>query len=277
MRPAPGEPDGRKSGRPRSHHDGGAGRRQPFRDATAGHKNFAGARLINAYFTQAALEQADFSGAVLGGLQKEESAHFSYAFLSNCTFDQANLFGVHFPGATLLENVFTDVADIQQADFTNAYLPSGDFTSATLRGATFDDAFMVGCILSSADLTPAEGALTTSLTGAFLQGATWQGAKLGGADLTKAVITKDRGMINEQHYDDQGKLTQPFPMRYPASAFPALDGSTICPNGYTHADNQENGLTIDQEMARGNPPPPPPAQWKPPTQLPSAAGDPEGR
>jgi uncharacterized protein YjbI with pentapeptide repeats len=200
--------------------------------------NFAGARLINAYFTQAALEQVDFSGAVLGGLQKEESAHFSYAFLSNCTFDQANLFGVHFPGATLLENVFTDVADIQQADFTDAYLPSGDFTSATLRGATFDDAFMVGCILSSADLTPAEGALTTSLTGAFLQGATWQGAKLGGADLTKAVITKDRGMINEQHYDDQGKLTQPFPMRYPASAFPARDGSTICPNGYTHADNQ---------------------------------------
>lgn len=102
-------------------------------------------------------------------------------------------------------------------------------------------------------------------------------------------------MINEQHYDDQGKLTQPFQMRYPASAFPALDGSTICPNGYTHADNQENGLTIDQEMARGNPPPPLPTQWKPPTQLPtaqlhrqtgpqgeqrgkgSAAGDPQGR
>ena len=136
--------------------------------------NFSGARLINAYFTQAALEQADFSGAVLGGLQKEESAHFSYAFLSNCKFDQANLFGVHFPGATLLENLFTNVADIQQADFTNAYLPSGDFTSATLRGATFDDAFMVECILSSADLTPAEGALATSLTGAFLQGVTWQ-------------------------------------------------------------------------------------------------------
>ena len=42
--------------------------------------NFAGARLTNAYFTQAVLEQAGFSGAVLGGVQKDEAAHFSFAF-----------------------------------------------------------------------------------------------------------------------------------------------------------------------------------------------------
>jgi len=133
----------------------------------------------------------------------------------------------------------------QQADFSDAYLPNADFTWATLRGATFDGAFMVECILSGADLTPAEGALATSLAGTFLQGTTWNDAMLGGADLSKAVITDARGMLTEQHYDDQGKRTQPFPMRYPASAFPALDGSTICPNGYTHAENQENGLLRD--------------------------------
>jgi Pentapeptide repeats (8 copies) len=133
--------------------------------------------------------------------------------------------------------------DLRQANLTDANLAGLDLTTtASLAGANLSGTQLPGTKLPGVDLT---------------------GVILVGADLTKAVITKDRGMINEQHYDDQGKLIQPFPMRYPASAFPALDGSTICPNGHTHADNQENGPTIDQE--------------KPPTQLPSAAGDPEGR
>ena len=64
---------------------------------------FDGSRLMGASFTEAVLDRTRFTDAALGGVsQSAAAADFSYAFLSNCSFGGANLYGVLFVGATLL-------------------------------------------------------------------------------------------------------------------------------------------------------------------------------
>jgi uncharacterized protein YjbI with pentapeptide repeats len=229
---------------------------------------FDGARLLGAVFTEAVLEQASFTGSTMGGVVKTEAAVFSFAFISNCVFTGANMYGVVFAGATLLSgNALTGTTSMEQADFSNCYLPGADFTGADLKGVKFDGAFMVQCVLTSADLSPAEqGAIPASLTSACLQAASLDGTKLDGADLAGAVITDSRGQIQQQYYDENGKLTPLTPMNYPAGKFPApssFNDKTICPNGATYGTNAMNGLTIAQMMAL-QPPLEPPTRWSPP-------------
>jgi uncharacterized protein YjbI with pentapeptide repeats len=231
-----------------------------------GQANFSGARLVGTVFTHAVLDQASFRAAALGGVQLSQAANFSYAFLSNCDFTQASLYGVNFAGATLVSgNILrADAAPgLQEADFADAYLPDADFTGASLQGAKFDGAFMVSSVLSNADLSPAQqGAVSASLAGACLQGASLDGTNLAGANLANAAITDARGMISQQYYGEDGQLTTPTEMRYQTSNFPAatsFSNETICPNGNTYAANIEANLTIAQMMAATNPP----TSWAP--------------
>ena len=234
-----------------------------------GEVNFSGARLVGAVFTQAVLDQASFRAAALGGVELSQAATFSYAFLSNCDFTQASLYGVIFAGATLVSgNILQAGAapGLQEADFSNAYLPDADFNGTSLQGAKFDGAFMVSCVLTNADLSPAQqGAISAALTGACLQGATLDGTNLAGANLDNAAITDTRGTIMQQYYGEDGQLTTPTEMRYQASDFPAatsFSSQTICPNGSTYADNVAGGLSIAQMMTAPNPP----TSWAPRNQ-----------
>jgi hypothetical protein len=194
-----------------------------------------------------------------------QAADFSSAFVSNCDFAQASLYGVIFTGATLVSGNILEASapGLQEADFTNAYLPDADFTGASLQGAKFDGAFMVGCVLSDADLSPAEqGAVSASLDGTCLQGAALDGANLAGANLDNAAITDARGMIMQQYYGEDGQLTPPAEMRYQASDFPvaaSFSDETVCPNGDTYAVNVDASLTIAQMMVA----PHPPTSWAP--------------
>jgi uncharacterized protein YjbI with pentapeptide repeats len=224
---------------------------------------FSGATLTGAHFTRAVLDQVRFPAA-LGGVSLNQAADFSFAFISNCDFTGSNLYGVSFANATLLSgNVLAGATSLQQASFVNAYLPNADFTDANLQGAKFDGAFMVECVLTGADLRPTEmGAIAASLTSACLQAAALQGTKLGGAELTDAAITNMKGQINQQYYDETGKLTAMIPMRFPAGAFPSpssLSDETTCPDGFTYGTNRNSGKTMEQMMTAENPP----TQWKP--------------
>lgn len=122
---------------------------------------------------------------------------------------------------------------------------------------------MVGCVLTNADLTPAaQGTLQASLAAACLQGAILAGTKLGGASLPDAAVTDTDGQITVQYYDEDGTLTDPYPMPYTGTSYPdasSLGDTTVCPNTVTCQENQSNGLTIAQMMTA----PQPPTQWKP--------------
>ena len=152
---------------------------------------------------------------------------------------------------------------LQQADFSNAYLPDADFTGASMQGAKFDGAFMVSCVLDNADLSAAEqGAISASLAAACLQGASFNNTNLVGANLANAAITDSRGMINQQYYGEDGQLTPQTPMRYQASNYPAsssFSNQTMCPNNNNYGTNVASGLTIAQMMTAKNPP----TSWTP--------------
>jgi uncharacterized protein YjbI with pentapeptide repeats len=227
--------------------------------------NFKGALLVGAVFSHAVLDGASFAAAALGGVQLDQAANFSYAYVSNCDFSQASLYGVIFTGATLISGntLQATTPGLQEADFSNAYLPDADFTGASLQGAKFDGAFMVGCTLTNADLSPAQqGAVSASLGGACLQGAALDGTNLAGANLANAAITDARGMIMQSYYDEDGQVTTPAPMHYQASDFPvaaSFSDDTMCPNLSTYAANLSAGQTVAQMMAAPNPP----TSWAP--------------
>jgi uncharacterized protein YjbI with pentapeptide repeats len=226
--------------------------------------SFAGATMPGTFFSGATLDQTDFTSATLDGADRTAAANFSYAYLSNCTFTGAGLYAVIFTGATLIELTLAGPGiNLQQADFSDAYLPNSDFTGADLQGAKFDGACMINCILTNADLTPAaQGTLQASLAVVCLQGATLTGIKLGGASLPNAAVTNSDGKINVQYYDEDGTLTDPYPMPWTGTSYPdpsSLSDTTVCPNTMTYQASHTSGLTIAQMMTA----PQPPTQWVP--------------
>ena len=231
-----------------------------------GKVNFSEARLVGATFNGAVLDQASFRAAALGGVQLSQAANFSFAFVSNCDFTQASLYGVIFSGATLVSGNILKAGvapGLQEADFANTYLPDADFTNASMQGAKLDGAFMVGCVLDGTDLSPAQqGAVPSSLAATCLQGVSFNGTNLTGANLANAAITNDRGMIMQQYYGEDGQLTEQAEMRYQATDFPvasSFSDQTMCPNDNTYGTNVANGLTIAQMMTAKNPP----TSWAP--------------
>jgi uncharacterized protein YjbI with pentapeptide repeats len=233
---------------------------------------FTGASMLNhVLMNSATLIYVDFTGVTLGGEKQSEAAVFSFAYISNCTFDQANLQDVSFAGATLDSgNSLSSATNLQNANFSNAYLNGTDFSNAHLEGAKFDGAFMAQVNLTNAYLNPADaGADGASLTMACLQGATFSNTQFQGADLSYALITdKDSDQnpaFTYQYFDQDGNLTPPFNLEYSANPLPdasCFDDSTICPNLFTYGANSAEGYTIEQMMTATSPPPPP-TSWKP--------------
>jgi len=234
--------------------------------------NFTGASMLNhVLMNSATLIYVDFTGVTLGGEKQSEAAVFSFAYISNCTFDQANLQDVSFAGATLDSgNSLSSAINLQNANFSNAYLNGTDFSNAHLEGAKFDGAFMAQVNLTNAYLNPADaGADGASLTMACLQGATFSNTQFQGADLSYALITdKDSDQnpsFTYQYFDQDGILTPPFNLEYSANPLPdasCFDDSTICPNLFTYGANSAEGYSIEQMMTATSPPPPP-TSWKP--------------
>jgi hypothetical protein len=109
-----------------------------------------------------------------------------------------------------------------------------------------------------------------SLTSACLQAVTFQQTNLVSVELSNAAVTDAAGSIAMQYYDENGKLTPPFALPYPAGSFPdpsSLGPQTICPNGSTYSSNQQAGLSLAQKMQAPNPP----TSWSPVDQGPDAA------
>jgi uncharacterized protein YjbI with pentapeptide repeats len=224
--------------------------------------NFNQAVATAATFTHADLEQTTFIGAALGGVDEVPAADFSYAYLGNCDFTAANLFGVVFANATLIDSNLKASANLLETDFSNAYLLAADFTDAIIQGARFDGAFLVQSILDGADLSPSNlGSVQSSLTGACLQAASFQGTNLTDADLSNAAITDAAGSINQQYYDQHGNLTPIFAVDYGAMPFPdpsCFNDSTVCPNGLAYGA-QAPGTTMATMMTG----PDAPTSWTP--------------
>jgi len=105
-----------------------------------------------------------------------------------------------------------------------------------------------------------EGSVIASLTSACLQAATFQQTNLVSVDLSNAAITDTAGTITMHYYDENGNLTQPFPLPYPAVAFP--DPSSFGPQTI-YGVNQQSGLSVAQMMDGPNPP----ASWAPGSQM----------
>jgi uncharacterized protein YjbI with pentapeptide repeats len=243
-----------------------------FTSASLTSAKFDGGNLTGAIFTRAKLNETTFVGTALGGVSQNQGAVFSFAFVGNCDFSQANLFGASFANATLLGSIsLGDSANLQESDFSNAYLQAVDFTGADLQGAKFDGAFMVGCNLTNVNFSPTrEGSVIASLTAACLQAATFQETNLVSVDLSNAAITDTAGTITMQYYDQNGNLTTPYPLPYPAGVFPdasSFGPQTICPNESTYSANQQNGLSIAQMMDAPNPP----TSWSPRNQMADSA------
>jgi hypothetical protein len=178
---------------------------------------------------------------------------------------------VSFAGATLDSgNSLSSATNLQNANFSNAYLNGTDFSDAHLEGVKFDGAFMAQVVLTNAHLNPSDaGADGASLTMACLQGATFSNTQFQGADLSYALLTdKDSDQnppFTYQYYDQDGNLTPAFPLEYSANPFPAascFDDNTICPNLFTYGANSAEGNSIEQMMTATSPPPPP-TSWKP--------------
>ena len=229
---------------------------------------FDGANMTSAVFTTAKLNETSFVGAALGGGQQDQAAEFSFAYVSNCDFSQANLFGVSFAGASLVSgNKLSGSANLQETDLSNTYMANADLSGAVLQGAKFDGASMVECVLVNVDLSPIrDGSVPSSLASACFQAADFGGANLSGADLSNAAITDIAGPIPMQYYDQNGKLTPSFLLPYPAGALPApasFSAETVCPNGAPYSVNVGNGLLITQMMAATNPP----TSWSPANQV----------
>jgi Pentapeptide repeats (8 copies) len=134
---------------------------------------------------------------------------------------------------------------------------------------------MVQVTLTNADLTPSQhGAESASLTAACMQQAALDGTKLYSANLSDAVITNTMGSIVEQHYGEDGTITQPSTMHYRPGKFPdaaSFSDETICPNRDTYKDNKQRGLDIPQMMQTKNPSP---AKWTPKQTMPNASSPP---
>ena len=113
--------------------------------------------MTGAVLSGAVLDQVSFHGAVLGGMTSDQAAIFSSAWISNCDFSDANAYAVVFAGATLVGgNTLTGALDLQESDFSGAYLPNTSFNGASLQGADFDGACMIGCDLTDAKLRPTQ-------------------------------------------------------------------------------------------------------------------------
>ena len=224
--------------------------------------SFAGATLTGAFFTGAVLDQVSFSGATLGGVTSSQGANFSSAWISGCDFSDANAFAVVFADATLVgANTLTGVADLQESDFSGAYLPNTKFTGAESARSELRRRLHDRLRPTNANLGPADnGAKIAKLDAACLQAVVFEGAILDSASMANAAATDQDGQIPVSHYDEDGTIVGPEPLQWRARSFPARTPSPTTRSARTpHLQVQPgNGVTIANDAAQN-----PPTKWAP--------------
>lgn len=265
-----------------------------FSSAHLAKASLKSAVMWKAVLTSADLSEADLTSAQLGGVDRSAAASLSYAYLANTKLDRANLFGVNFAYVTLFgaSASMTQTATMELADFSNAYLAGIDLSDADLRGAKFSGACLVNVRLNNTVLLPAAaGSVTASLAGASLQGTDFTGAQLDAADLTNAAVAFGNGEVPVRYCDQYHELFPSPPGSMPLRHGPtkgldvsAMGPDTRCPNGYTLAENQAHGRTLQEMLTSrtaptfwspsGCGPPAPAKRVAPETGSAAAEGDP---
>lgn len=229
-----------------------------FTGADLGGADFTGADLTGATFygvnlTGAILDSANLTAALLGGSATVVPATLAYAQMSNVKLTGANLFGVNLTFATLYgaDTEVNSAVNIEQADFSNAYLEGVSFQGSNLQGARFDGACLVGANFTGAALgASAANSMPASFAGACLPGAVFTGAAITGVNFANAAISVAEGSFLVRFCSPTGALPPP-PMMMPVNCnattgldLTTLQPSTICPNGSTLAANQARGLPL---------------------------------
>lgn len=233
-----------------------------FTGACLNNASLRGAFMIGGVFVGASLDGADLSGAHLGGVSLSAAANLAYAYMPNVTLTGANLFGVSFAFSSLFggSTSLADVATLEQADFSNAYLEGVSFRGAPLQGSKFNNACLVTVDFTGAILSPTlAGSVSASMAGACLQGAIFTDSKLSGVDFTGATVAFERGHIKVRYCTPQGPFPPPpdcEPLSYLKTTGldpESMQPTTICPNGYTFLANREKGLSLTQMLTTANP------------------------
>jgi uncharacterized protein YjbI with pentapeptide repeats len=143
-------------------------------------RSFRGRDLRRAVLNGADLRKADFTGAIMIGVEavdaKLQDARFGCAFSKVGDGDTLYLACADLQGANL------GFANLEGADFRNADLRGADLEYAGLQGAQLGDAQLTGAVILGARLQGAD------LVGAALVGANLTGARLQAADLKGARL-----------------------------------------------------------------------------------------
>jgi uncharacterized protein YjbI with pentapeptide repeats len=220
------------------------------------------ALLWDAAFIFADLKDADFSHAQLGSPGRGISATFAYAYLENAKMDYASLFGVNFSYVTFFGSKASirNAQTIEQANFSNSYLSGIDFTDSNMRGANFSGACLVNAILKGVDLQPSTiGSVPSSFVGAVIQGAEFTQSKLNYANMANAAVALIPGRLPIRFCNEDG---YPYPTP-PATLslvykpttnldLNTLGDETICPNGYSVKENQQEHRSIAEMLSSPN-------------------------
>lgn len=153
-----------------------------------------GADLNNINFSQASLNQSNFSGADLTGadfsqasliLANLSNAYLSKAYLSNADLGYTNLREVNFSRANL-SRANLKCTNLDGALLSEANLSYTNLSQANLNGAILFQANLAGADLTGAHLRGAELS-EANFTRAILTGAELSESDLDGVDLTGAI------------------------------------------------------------------------------------------
>ena len=163
-------------------------------EASLAEADFRGADLSNCDFTGADLTGADFTGAKLDGAQ------FFEAKLDGAIFNECHGHAVIFVSAHAKEQPpsFTK-AVLPEADFQEVEMPGASFRGATLTEASFTDAQLPGATFAEADITALRAAGAELSEASFVDAkgpnAVFVGTTLDKADFEGALL--ERASCNE--------------------------------------------------------------------------------
>jgi len=179
-----------------------------FIDADISGCNFSEADLTESNFINPIMKSVDFSDANLIGVNfvkaQADLSNFDNAIMKNVRFvGESSLVKASFVASEINEANLRD-CNLEQANFTEAYLHKSDFSGANLKKSSFERARAVEAQFSKADLTQAnmqkmnmmEGSLQKAvLSGAMLNNANlysvnFMGCTVGETDFTGADLEK---------------------------------------------------------------------------------------
>lgn len=238
-------------------------------NASLKHVNLSGTNLQGAHLDRANLDGANMAGVQLDKPpgQNTSAAFLTQAFLRNVNLSQAKMSAADFTNANFFGSIavggntcqpdgngFTpgcataSGATMDGTVFSGANLFGVDFSSSKGSGTIFGGAFLAGANFSSAQLVVETSGRDTGFPSAFLQGARFDGATFTGTMSFSGAFVDYTGTDNKAIVYLPGENTQfagywgttgeraCVRMEYKgATAPPATDANTICPDGNQHS------------------------------------------